>query len=34
MLLDLECFENSKKFLVIDIVVKLNRAKDMEIKDY
>jgi len=31
MLLDLECFE---KFLVIDIVVKLNRAKDMEIKDY
>jgi len=34
MLPDPKYFENSKEFLVIDIVVKLNGVEDIEIKDY
>jgi len=34
VLSDLECFENSKKFLVIDVVVELGGVEDVGMKDY
>ena len=34
ILLYLEYFENSKKFLIIDIITKLSSVEGLEIKNY
>jgi len=34
VLLDLEYFENGEEFFVMDVVVKLSKVEDIEMKSY